>query len=644
MERAGVAEKAVRTGGDESVDLALAGAVFYGSRGLPLTPAEIVKNWDELIAEAPLFKGLWRLLMGLFNLLPFPRYGVTFTQLDPAGRYAFLKGLADSRYFVPRMLGNGLSLPFKIAYAGSPEVHAALEIPYRKEKICPEPEPRWMRQINPAAGFAGDETIEADIVVVGTGAGGAVVAKELAEKGLAVAIIEAGGFHRREEFTGNPRDMIPLLYRAKGFTATLGNAIIPIQMGCAVGGTTLINSATCFRTPDEVLWRWVAMGLKDFTPERMAPYFERVEQTIHVQECEAKYIGPIGEVIRQGCERLGYSCGPLKHNTIDCDGQGICTQGCSKDAKQSTNLTYIPRALSAAAQLFTGFEVQEILTAGERAVGVRAAGVGRGGRPVRLTCHARAVVLAAGAFGSPVLIQRNRLVRGNRWIGRNLTIHPAVFVGALFPEREMRNHMSIPQGYMIDEFAHEGLRFEGGTPPFMVMAGILPGLGREYTDWVMAYHHVAIFGCMVKDTGTGYVRSGPGGYPLMLYNLTRADTQSLVRAMQILGRVYFAAGARKIFLPTFDHPVLDRPEQLERIAGRRWKARDMLLCAFHGLGTVRIGLSDALSAADTDHQLHRVPGLFVVDGSSIPTGLGVNPQESIMAVATRAAERIERII
>ncbi|MGD0279594.1 MAG: GMC family oxidoreductase [Smithella sp.] len=637
-------ETGLARGWMHQVGLALTESVFYDSRGMPLDHAAILSNWKTLVANAPIAKSVLPLLMGFFNMMTLPVHGKTFVQLKPAERYEFLKGLTDSKYYMPRMLGNILGLSLKFAYACSPEVHASLGIPYRKDKICAEPEPRWMRQINPAHTFAGDDNIEADVVVVGTGAGGAVVAKELAEKGYAVAIIEAGSFHRRHEFTGNPLDMIPLLYRNRAFTATLGNAIIPIQMGRAVGGTTLINSATCFRTPDDILQSWVAMGLSDFTPEKIAPYFERVEEIVRVQECESRYIGPIGEVIREGCERLGYSCGPLKHNTVDCDGQGVCTQGCSKDAKQSTNISYIPRALNAAAQLFTGFEVREILSRGERVIGVRASGVDRNGQAVYLTCHARAVILAAGAFGSPALIRKNKLVRGNRWVSRNLTIHPAVFVGALFPDRDMKNHTSIPQGYMIDEFVREGLRFEGGMPPFMIFASMLPGMGREYTEWVANYHHLAIFGGMVKDTGTGFVRPGPGGIPLMFYNLARADTQNLVRAMQILGRVYFAAGAQKIFLPTFEHPVLENQAELEHITTRRWKARDMLLSAFHALGTARIGLSDADSAANSDHQMHRVPGLFVVDGSSIPTGLGVNPQETIMAVATRAAERIGRIL
>ena len=623
----------------DDVKLALIDAVLYGSGELPVNSREVLANWENLIGKA----ATGRIVDGyfwFFNLMPLATRKKTFIGLNRQERFEFIKGLTESSLMPVRLLGIIASMPFKLAYLSAPQVHESAGVAFRKDKVCPEPEPKWMRQINPASSFDCDETIEADIVVVGTGAGGAVVAKELAEKGFAVAIIEAGQMHRRDEFTGNPLDMIPKLYLNNGFTGTIGNTFIPIQMGRAVGGTTLINSATCFRAPDDVLNKWVDMGMRDFTPEKMAPYFDKVEQTIHVMECEEKYIGPIGQVIKEGCSKLGYSCGPLRHNTLDCDGQGVCTQGCPADAKQSTNISYIPKALNAAAQLFTGFEVKEIITEGLKAAGIKADGIGKNGKKVNLIVRANTVILSAGAFMTPVLIKKNRLTRGNRWVGRNLNIHPAVFAMAYFPDRDMKNDRSIPQGYMIDEFEREGLRFEGGTAPFTVLALAFPGIGKEYTDRVKDFNHIAVFGCMVKDTSTGYVMPGLKSFPLAYYSLSKADTENLVRALKILGKVYFAAGAKEVYLPTFYKPVIKNQKELESITSRNWKARDLLLSAFHALGTARIGTHRGNSVAGPNHECHMVPGLFVVDGSSVPTSLGVNPQETIMAMATRAADKI----
>ncbi len=626
------------------IALAIVHTVFHDSPELPLKKEEILEGLEKDIGQITLAYWGFSLFIGLFNLFPLLKYGKTFFRLTPSKRFKFLRSLIDSNSFIKRTIGNGISLPFKFSYVSSPEIHESMGIPYYKEKIQPEPEPRWMKQIFPAYSFDTDETIEADVVVVGTGAGGAVVAKELAEKGLAVAIIESGDFYRRDVFTGNPKDMIPMIYRNGGFTASVGNAFIPIQMGKAVGGTTLINSATCFRAPDDVLNQWVTDGLTDFSPEKMASYFERVEEIIHVQECEAKYIGPIGEIINKGCSKFGYSCGPLKHNIIDCEGHGVCTQCCPKDAKQSTNISYIPKALNAAAQLFTGFEVKDILTNGDRAIGIKAYGKGKNGRKVSLICFAKATILSCGTLITPTIIQKNHLVRGNKWIGKNLTIHPAVFVTAHFPGKDMKNPSSIPQGFMIDEFHEEGLMFEGGTPPFMIFTSILPGVGQDYVDLIKSYHNLAIFGCMVKDTSTGFVRPGVGDMPFIFYYLNKEDTKNLIRGVSILCEVFFAAGAKKLFLSTFDHPIVERFEDIEKVKQRRWTPKNLLLSAYHAVGTVKIGLTNKDSAIDTNHQCHNVPGLFVVDGSSIPTSLGINPQVTIMALATRAAEKIVQLL
>jgi hypothetical protein len=208
----------------------------------------------------------------------------------------------------------------------------------------------------------------------------------------------------------------------------------------------------------------------------------------------------------------------------------------------------------------------------------------------------------------------------------------------------MKNPTSIPQGYMIDEFHNEGLMFEGGTAPFMVLASILPGLGKEYVDMINSYHNLAIFGCMVKDTSTGFVRPGIGDTPFIFYYLNKRDTASLVKALGILGKVFFAAGAEKLFLSTFDHPMVESLEHLEKTLQRKWTPKNLFLSAYHAIGTAKIGLTGKDSAIDTNHQCHNVPGLFVVDGSSVPSSLGVNPQETIMAVATRAAEKIAKLL
>ncbi|MDD5713110.1 MAG: GMC family oxidoreductase N-terminal domain-containing protein, partial [Smithellaceae bacterium] len=567
--------------------LALADGVFHGSPDRAISAEEMVRKIEIDLAKAgPAAEMGVSTLLSLINFSPLMTFNSfkTLYRMSPEERSAYLGGLLNSRLFVKRMLGLGLTMPFKVVYTSSPEVHAHLGVPYAKEKVLPEAEPRWMKQVFPAEDFSGDETIEADVVVVGTGAGGAVVAKELAEKGFAVAMVEEGAFHKRHEFSGVSLEMMIKLWRVGGLTGmpvSLGNCAIPIPLGKTVGGTTLINSCTCFRAPDEVLNAWVKDGLSDFAPEKMAPYFQRVEQHIHVETCDLKYVGPIGEVIAEGCEKLGYkNHGPLHHNTIDCDGQGVCVLGCPNDAKQSTNISYIPKALSSAAQLFTGFKVEEIMTEGRRATGVKAHGIGRDGRSVQLTCKARAVVVACGSLLTPTVLQKNKLVRGNKWVGKNLTIHPAAYVIAVMPGRDMKNPYTIPQGYQVSEFEKEGIMFEGATAPFTVLGAAFTGVGKQYTDMLGSYQNLAVFGAMIKDTSTGSVRPGPGGMPFIFYNLNKNDTAKLARATMILADIFKAAGATEMVLPTFNCPVIKTEDDLAKAKKRKWVARDLVLTAY----------------------------------------------------------------
>ncbi|MBN1637286.1 MAG: hypothetical protein JW920_12275 [Deltaproteobacteria bacterium] len=172
----------------------------------------------------------------------------------------------------------------------------------------------------------------------------------------------------------------------------------------------------------------------------------------------------------------------------------------------------------------------------------------------------------------------------------------------------------------------------------------MPGTGKQYDDLLHAYTNLALFGFMVKDTSTGFDRPGLGEVPLIYYNLNRDEMQRLIKAMNILCEVFFAAGAQYLMMPTLDDPFVKSKDDMQRIRDRQWKPRDLLLSAYHPLGTARIGHTNHDSAINTNYECHNVPGLFVVDGSSVPGSLGVNPQLTIMAMATQAANKISQLL
>jgi choline dehydrogenase-like flavoprotein len=420
-------------------------------------------------------------------------------------------------------------------------------------------------------------------------------------------------------------------------TIALGNVGIPVFSGRAVGGSTVINSGTCYRAPERTFSSWRSrFGLgADFTPDALAPYYERVEGMLQVTRADAAHLGAIGPIIARGAERLGYSHGPLRRNAPDCDGQGVCCFGCPTGAKRSTDVSYIPEALKRGVKLVTAARVDTIDVVAGRARGVTAS-LG----PLRrtLTVKADAVVIAGGALMTPLLLRRNGL--GARpSLGKNLSIHPASKVFALFDER-VEQWRGIPQGYTIDHFADEGLMFEGASVPFAVASMGVPWTGRRYMELMEQYPHLATFGFMIQDTSRGEVRAGPGGAPLILYNMNERDVRLMQRGFETLCAVFQAAGARRVLPLLPGHDEVNTKAALEELGRSRVRPGDLEVTAYHPLGTCRIGEDDA-SCLGPDHELRDAKAVYVCDGSAVPSSLGVNPQMTIMAMALRAAEIVD---
>ncbi len=288
--------------------------------------------------------------------------------------------------------------------------------------------------------------------------------------------------------------------------------------------------------------------------------------------------------------------------------------------------------------LYTGARVTRILTDRNRAAGVQAEGEGR-----RLTVRAPVVVVACGTLLTPLLLMRSGLCQKSRMLGRNLSVHPASAVFARFDE-EIRGWEGIPQSYSITEFMREGIALEGGFPRLEFATMMLPLQGRPFMDMMECFERVAAFGFMIKDESRGRVLRGPGALPLIHYNLNKNDLQKLKKAREILCRVFLAAGARQIYTGITGIPPIENELDLARFRQAEISPGKLELIAFHPLGTARIGTGLENSVTGPDHETHEVPGLYIVDGSSVPSSLGVNPQVTIMALATRAADLISEKI
>ncbi|HUK61814.1 MAG TPA: GMC family oxidoreductase N-terminal domain-containing protein, partial [Dongiaceae bacterium] len=297
----------------------------------------------------------------------------------------------------------------------------------------------------------GDVVEHADVVVIGTGAGGAVIAAELAEAGARVVMVEEGEQHNAREFTAEPLQQFRMLYRDHGLTGAIGNGFIGIPLGRAVGGTTTINSGTCWRAPEAVLQRWeTEFGIPNLANGGLTPEFERVEQALHVGPVPEELLGPGDKLFRRGAEALGFSGESIPRNALGCRGTGVCAFGCPRDAKQSMNVSYVPRAVRAGAKVHVRARAARVLIEGGRAVGLVADRLDRHGRPNgdRLWVLADRTVISAGALLTPVLLARSGTAPRRGPIGRYLHIHPATRVLALFDE-PVRAWEGVPQSYHL---------------------------------------------------------------------------------------------------------------------------------------------------------------------------------------------------
>lgn len=496
--------------------------------------------------------------------------------------------------------------------------------------------------ITDGAGLTSSVAAECDAVIIGSGAGGAVLAKELAEGGMRVMVLEEGGEHRVHR--GLAYESMGRMYRDRAMTTTMGRPYIPIPLGQCLGGTTLINSGTCFRTPPAVLRRWrEERGLGAVHAEQLARCFDRVEAELPVAPAAFRVMSRPNTLVHELLERRGEHGAPLNRNAPECEGCGMCCYGCTSGAKRSMDQNYLPKAVQAGAALYTHARATRILRDGRgTACGAEALAIGEEGVPTGRALRVRApiVAVACGAMLTPVLLKKNGIARGNPHLGRHLTIHPASKVAAEFNER-IDCWDGIPQAYGYEGLHGEGIMFEGITmPPDLGPMG-MPFSGPRLAHVIKHYRNIATFGFMISDSTEGRLVWRPLLGHMFKYTLSKTDVARVRKAVSFLARLFFEGGARRVYPMVTRGPrefqKLDDVDAFERMP---LSPGDIEMMAFHPLGTCRIAASPEDGVCDAWHQVYGAPGLYVCDGSAVPTALGVNPQETIMALATRLAEHL----
>ncbi len=484
------------------------------------------------------------------------------------------------------------------------------------------------------------------MAIIGSGAGGGPIAKELAEAGYGVVVLEEGGYFTRGDFDFRAGKAFTRLYRDASQTVTLGTPVMVVPQGKTVGGTTTINSGTCLRIPRHVLKRWhLECGLKDITEEELNLLYAAIEEYLFVKRADPEVAGRNNLVFLEAAEKLGYSGGLLPRNAKDCEGFGVCAYGCPSGAKQSVNVSFIPDAVRAGADVYTHCRAEHIVVRNGRAVGLR----GRfldphtGKKTFRMDVEAPIVVLAGGAVQTPSLLMHNRLCLASGRVGKNLSIHPCGAALALMDER-LDNPKGIPQSAYVDEFSPEGIMLEGVTLPPPVMAITLPWGGRRHAETMWKYPFIGSFGSMISEhDSSGRVVAGPSArQPLTLYDLGSGDLERLKRSIMLMAEIWFAAGAKRVYTPIAGFKELAGPRDQARLARTKLNRASIYgLSAYHPMGTCSMGTDPFSSVVKSSGETWEVENLFISDASVLPTSLGVNPQLTIMALAIRIAGFID---
>lgn len=494
--------------------------------------------------------------------------------------------------------------------------------------------------------------VRAGVCVIGSGAGGAVAAARLAEAGHDVVLLEEGGYWRPEQFTEREGEMTARLY-AEGGTRATDDLAHPLLQGRCVGGGTTVNWLVMLRTPDWVLDEWAREhGASGMRPADMAAVFDRVEEETHTRPVPGDAHNPANRVLLEGARALGWSAGAVKVNAHDCVRSGFCGLGCRYGARRSAADVYVPAALAAGARLFADVRVERVELA-ERGGGaplkrVHAAVLDRetGTQRGVLTVEAPVVVLAAGAVGTPALLQRSGM--GGGGVGQYLRLHPTTAVFGRYG-REMYGAGGIPLSTLCDEFLRgsDGYGFWIETPPFYpaLSAAALPGFGVAHRALMESLPAMSSMIVLVRDGADRAVSQGSvtldrGGRARIRYRMGATERGKLLRGMDAAARMHFAAGAEEVCTLHTHACRLHSPAELKAMALRPSGPNQLGVLSAHVNGTCRMGTNPETSGCTPDGERHGVPGLYVVDGSLLPTAPGVNPQETIMALATVIADRI----
>jgi choline dehydrogenase-like flavoprotein len=485
-------------------------------------------------------------------------------------------------------------------------------------------------------------TLSCDVCVIGSGAGGGVAAAVLAAAGKDVIVVEAGGYFDDADFDGAELAGFKNLYSECGFASTRDHSVGFLAGEC-LGGGTVVNYCTSFRTPLEIREEWAGAGVEWMRGAEFAQSLGKVCARLNVNQAH-NHVSKREEILERGLRRLGWHVDAMPRNVIGCDqGKvcGYCGYGCAIGAKQSTVKTWLADAQAHGAKFVVETRAERVRVERGVANGVEART--KNGHRVIVKC--KSVVVACGAIHTAALLLRSGLE--NAHIGRHLHLHPVSNVCGVFDE-EIRPWEGTMQAIYSDEHRYltgnYGVKYETTALQPVIAMAVMPW--REPQDFrtrMSQLKNTAAIGVLLRDRGEGRVTTDREGHPVSSYTLSDFDRRHMQRGFRGAAEILESAGAKRIYSP---HAKLcsyepGRKGSVESFArdmdAAGWGNAQLALFSFHIMGTVRLGDSPGISATDPDGETWEVKNLYVMDGSSFPSASGVNPMISIEAIAHRNA-------
>lgn len=479
-----------------------------------------------------------------------------------------------------------------------------------------------------------EQSLDCDVAVIGSGAGGSTAALELASAGLDVLVIEEGGYIPAKSVPPSATESFQKMWRNGGLTAALGVSPVSYAEGRCLGGSTEINSAIFQRPAAVLLDQWAeTYKIDSFGERHLTPHFDWAAAAVNASKTK----GPLGrasDILKDGSEKLGWEVTALDRAQKNCVGTNLCSFGCPTGGKQSMTASLLPRATSQGCRILADARVKKINWSNGRVHSITTECRGSGDTPRSRTITVRkAVFLAAGAINTPALLMRNRLA--GRAIGKTLRLHPSVRVLADFKDPVHAFDHRLPLQAVSEFLPDQRIGGSIMTPATFGLA--LAEDWKHRSGLLKRADHVAGYYAMARAEGNGTIWCLPGfDDPVVHYRMTKRDWRMLTECLARLTRVLFAAGAVRVFPGINDHPGWTSPGAAIAELGDPPAPKHTQLMTIHLFSSCRMGQA-SICDVDSYGRVKDMENLFVADASIIPEAMGVNPQAMVMALARRTA-------